>query len=114
MKTFATFGLLIGVSALLASSAYASPTNISCQPDAVDSQMTRPPPSSPCAVGDEYDAGDANIKRDCTYDDPDKNLTNAPCEVLWSESYLHRIGPGCTDGGFVEQVDGIFYNTCPF
>jgi hypothetical protein len=113
MKTLATFGLLIGVSALLLSRAHATPTNIVCYPDTVVSQTYHDIPPW-CPVGDEYDAGDVNIKRDCTFDDPDKNLHQAPCEVLWSESYLHRVGPGCTDGGFVQQVDGIFYNTCPF
>ena len=103
MKTIATLALLLGVAILQPASASADPTECGETYTTQDHQI---PPW--CPIGDEYDAGDVYVTRRCF----DPNNPSDSCTVSWVESYMHRVGADCGDGGFVEQLDTILSNDC--
>jgi hypothetical protein len=105
MKMIATAALLIGVSILQPSRAHADMTQ--CGEVVTGTVSHQIPPW--CPIGDEYDAADVYITRTCT----DPNNASLTCSTSWIESYMHRVGSTCGDGGFVEQLDIVYQNSCP-
>jgi hypothetical protein len=105
MKMLATAALLIGASILLPTKAHADMTQCG---DVVTSTLLHVIPPW-CPIGDEYDAGDVYITRTCR----DPNNLSLQCTTKWIESYMHRVGADCGDGGFVEQLNAIYENNCP-
>jgi hypothetical protein len=68
-------------------------------------------------VADRYDAGDVTINRRCTFvltKTDGTVIPDAECTARWIETYLNFVGPGCTNGGFAQQLNTILFNFCPF
>jgi hypothetical protein len=106
MKTMAAAALILGV--VLSVPSIASADGLQCE-DTVTSAQTHPVPPW-CPIGDEYDAGDVDITRICR----DATTFAIVCTTSWIESYMHRVGSDCGDGGFVEQLDArLDNNVCP-
>ncbi|HEX3473900.1 MAG TPA: hypothetical protein VHT91_02600 [Kofleriaceae bacterium] len=103
MKMIATVTLLLGVFILQPGSARADRTECGVS---YTTQGHEIPPW--CPIGDEYDAGDVTVTRECH----DPNNYSDSCSTTWIESYMHRVGADCGDGGFVEQLDIIVSNSC--
>ena len=119
MKTFATFALLIGVSIAHARSASADIiSNVQCNASVQSERFYAVPRS--CPTGGEYDAGDADIYRVCSYDVTDSNnqTHSSVCTATWTESYFHVLvnepDQTCGDGGLLQQIDSNISSDCPF